>query len=217
MLKPYMSLVCNLIYACVIHLGLSTGGMQEIPVDNECVKKLVCEEVLDLIKGLLKDSAITKQQQQREMLHAQSNDDSLSESLSSHKHLSTPTVTPLSTPVNLQSTASSLDHVRMVTTPLPTPPQSPTPSAHLQTETCMTSEIVRIPTPKSSLDSSTGDEIDSLVGHTQPTESAILSSPNTTPPTIRSIHSPPESSEIVMVEEKEDKVVVEPVAKQPTE
>ena len=128
MLKPYMSLVCNLICACVIHLGLSTAGMQEIPVDNECVKKLVCEEVLDLIKGLLKDSAITKQQQQCEMLHVQSNNDSLSDS---YEHLSTPTITPSSTTVNLQSTASSLDHVRMVTTPLPTPPQSPTPSARL--------------------------------------------------------------------------------------
>ncbi|XP_065920993.1 serine-rich adhesin for platelets-like isoform X2 [Dysidea avara] len=196
--------------------GLRTAGMQEIPLDNECVKNLVCEEVLDLIKGLLKDNIRTKQQQSQETLVTQANDDLVSESLSSHENLSTPTITPSSTPVNLQSTASSLDHVRIVTTPLPTPPQSPTPSACPQTDTSITSEIIRIPTPKSSLDSSTGDEIDSLVGHTQPTKSVILSSPNTTPPTIRSIHSPPESSEIV-IEEKEDQVIIEPVAKQPTE
>jgi len=188
--------------------------MQEIPLDNECVKNLVCEEVLDLIKGFLKDNVSTKQQQQQEILHTQSNDDSISESLSSYAQFSTPTLTPSSTPVNLQSTASSLDHVKMVTTPLPTPSQSPTPSAHLQTDTCITSEIIGIPTPKSSLDSSTVDEIDSLVERTQPTDRTILSSPNTTPPTSRSMHSPPESSEIVVAEEKE---VVEPVDKKPTE
>jgi len=185
--------------------------MQEMPLDNECMKNLVCEEVLDLIKELLKDSVKSKEQKD---LHTE-NPESISESLSSQELLSTPAVTPpSSTPVDLQSTASSLDHMRLVTTPLPTPPRSPTPSAHPQTDTSVASETIRIPTPKSSLDSSTSDEIDSLVEHTQSTESAILSSPNTTPPTIRSIHSPPQSSKI---EEKEEQVMVEPVAKQPTE
>ena len=177
---------------------LLTLGIHEMPpdVENEYIKMLVCEEMVCLIKEILKERSRRREAEGLKELEASKFNDTSSNDF---VLCLTPAVTPPSTPTShLQSTTSSPDHVQLVTTPLPTPPQSPTPSVQQQVENSMESDNIRIPTPKSSLSSSTHDEVDSLVDNLQP-EVVIdsnLSSPSTTQPTLSAgIHTPQASSE----------------------
>ena len=165
--------------------------------ENEYVKVLVYEEVLGLIKKVLKEKSYKKEKEILKESETSEVDDA-SSTASALCYLLTPAVTPPSTPTNLQSTTSSLDHVILVTTPLPTPPQSPTPSTQQLVESSnMQSEGSRIPTPNSS-SSASNDDIDDSLMHSVQLEvvNSNLSSPSTTQPTITaSVHTPKASSE----------------------
>ena len=164
--------------------------------ENECIRTLVCEEVLDLIKRALKDKRENEYVKEMEAMEM----NGASSSVSDLCHLLTPTITPPPTPTIDHSTTSSLDHVKLVVTPLPTPPQSPTGLQHPPlVENSMESENIRIPTPKSSLSSLSIDDIGSLVHDTRQPETVVssnLSTPTTTQQTIgTSIHTPQASTE----------------------
>ena len=168
--------------------------------EDKYVKMLVHEEILSLIKKALKEKSHSKEKEcLKEIEILELNDKSLSVS-SSPRHLSTPVITPPSTPTNLQSTTSSPDHIQFVVTPLPTPPsQSPTSNVtqQLVENISMVSETNRISTPKSSLCSSSNDDVDSSLYNIQPVSvNNNLSSLSTTQPMIStSIHTPQPSSE----------------------
>ena len=172
--------------------------MHKLPGDeeDECVKVLVYEEVLGLIKKVLKERSCRKEKESpKESTVSEVDDASLT--ASALCHLLTPAVTPPSTPTNLRSTTSSPDHVALVTTPLPTPPQSPTPSIGQLVEiSSVKSEISGVSTPKSSSSSTSNDGIDdSLMHNIQPeVVNSNLSSPSTTQPTITTSPHTPEAS-----------------------
>ena len=162
--------------------------------EYDCVRTLVCEEVLDLITKVLKEWSCKRENEFLKESEATAMN-SASSSISGLCHLLTPTVTPPSTPTCLHSPTSSLDHVTLVVTPLPTPPQSPTSLQHPPlAENSVESENTKIPTPKSSLSSSSVDDIGSLVHDTRQPEviiSSNLSTPTVTQNTIStSIHTP---------------------------
>lgn len=167
--------------------------------EDEYVKVLVYEELLGLIKKVLKEKLYSKEKANL-MASETSGSCDASSSDSTLCHLSTPAVTPPSSPTNLQPTKSSPHHVTSVTTPLPTPTQSPTPSVQKLVEISMESESnSRILTPKSSLSSSSNDDIDSSLHNIMQVVNHVtsnLSSPNTTPPAITtSVAHTPQPSE----------------------
>ena len=176
---------------------LSTLGVQRILSDkeNECVRLLVYEEVLGLIKKALREKPCEKEKSMKEPEASELND--TSSSVSALCHLMTPSVTPPSTPTNVQSTTSSPDHNDLVTTPLLTPPQSPTPSVQRFVKNSTVSESNRISTPKSSLSSSSSDSLEHNV-QTEIVVSSNLSSPSTPQQTITtSVHTPQPSSQSI--------------------
>lgn len=178
-------------------MTISTLGMYKIPSDvNECVKVLVYEELLVVIKKMLKERSCEREKENLKESEALDMNNT-SSSASTLCHLLTPDVTPPPTPANLQSVASSPDHVNLITTPLPTPPPSPTLSVQQMADNSMESESNRIPTPKSSLGSTSNNDIDSLMHDVQPeiTVNSSLSTPSMTQLTIStSVHTPQESS-----------------------